>query len=316
MCNNSKSSDCSSNNGSNGMCNSDGSSNNDKSSNSDELPVNDRFLVNDELPINNINIENNKIISNIDNDLFYKLELLSNFLSGQKDIYLFSKNVMNFRQNCIMIFTVIIGSIATVLSIKERDCDENYLLIITLLNSLITILVGILGIFKFDIKGEAYLHISNGFNKLEMHIENSSSQLQIIKNVKEKEKFYLKQIKFVEQNIGYLKEDNNFIVPTIVFNIYPFLMKINIFKYIQLNNHLYNSNILTNDIEKNENVLVLLNNEIYDEILNADKYKSFWFIYYFYNKNNNDKYNNFMNNITEKNSNNINFNNNDDNNND
>jgi hypothetical protein len=93
-------------------------------------------------------------------------------------------------------------------------------------------------------------------------------------------------------------------------------MKINIFKYIQFNNHLYNSNILTNDIEKNENVLVLLNNEIYDEILNADKYKSFWFIYYFYNKNNNDKYNNFMNNITEKNSNNINFNNNDDNNND
>lgn len=165
------------------------------------------------------------------NVLFNKLELLSVYLNGQKTLYLTSKNIMNFRQNVIMIICISIGGVATVLSLK--GCDDNALFIITVLNSLVTFLIGVAGVLKFDVIGENFLHISNSFNKLEMHIENCTSQIQLMNGKKTRENFFFKQIEFVEETIGNIKDRDN--IPRVVFVIYPLLTRINIFKYVQLN---------------------------------------------------------------------------------
>jgi hypothetical protein len=206
-----------------------------------------------------------------------------------------------------MIIAVLIGAIATILALK--GCDEDALLIITILNSIITILIGIISIFKFDVKGETYLHISNGYNKLEMYIENATSQLELINNNIDKKKFYFKQIKIIEENICNLKEDDNYTIPNIVYLIYPILSKINIFKFIKLNNVSFSySNedeykklaeqqkyCIEGQFCLEEPNLLLLEKELIDELQNGDKYKSIWFIFYIYNPNKRNIHNEFIN---------------------
>ena len=226
-----------------------------------------------------------RIIENYNNEdivdeLCLKLEILSTFVAGQKDIYLLSKNIMNFRQNFIMFISIFIGAIASLLSLKS--CDDNSLLIITILNTIIVVLVGFASVFKFDVKGESYLHISNSYNKLEMHIENSTSELQIIQDKDNKIAYFLKQVSIIEENIGNLKDDNNYTIPYVVFSIYPILTKINIFKLIKLNGHLRNSLIDNSKINLNSNIYELIHTELFNEISEANKYKSFWIICYFF----------------------------------
>jgi hypothetical protein len=242
----------------------------------------------------NINIENSDLENSVfigkrpiekhngsDDDMYYKLEILSTFVNGQKEIYLLSKNIMNFRQNFIMFVSIFIGAVASLLSLKS--CDDNSLLIITILNTIIVLLVGFASVFKFDVKGESYLHISNSYNKLEMHIENFTSKLDSIKDKDEKNAVYLEEIKKIEETIGNLKDDDNYTMPYVVFSIYPNLTKINIFKFIQINGHLRNSLIDNSKItDYNTNIYESIQIELYNEIMNANKYKSFWIICYFF----------------------------------
>lgn len=222
------------------------------------------------------------ITNNVD-ELCHILEILSTFLTGQKDIYMLSKKIVNFRQNLILIFSIVVGGISTILATME--CNHYSLLIITVLNTVVALLIGIAGIYKFDVKGENFLHISNSYNKLEMYIENSTSKIQLFNNKVDREIYFLKQMKFVEESIGTIKSDNDsYEIPHLVVLVYPILTKINIFKFLQINYHLRNSlyyNSNNNDIEVGNNVFETFEDEIYNEIKEADKYKIYWFLLYF-----------------------------------
>jgi hypothetical protein len=209
-------------------------------------------------------------------DLSKKLQVLSTFLNGQKELYLMSRNIMNFRQNTILVLCVLVGSIATILSTKE--CDNNAIFIVTILNSFITVLIGVAGIFKFDVQGENYFNISNMYGRMEIHIENMTSQIQIIENPEE---CFTNQIKTIEENIMNILDNNSYVIPNMLVPVFPIISGIHIFKVIQMNNMYYIDKGGVSDIENDGSSVIPLcdlDEEMFEEIKHAGSHHWMYFI--------------------------------------
>jgi hypothetical protein len=197
-----------------------------------------------------------------------------------------SKNIINFRQNCLVASTIIIGGFSTVFATLE--CNHHSLLIITVLNTFVAVIVGLMGIFKLDAKGESFSVMSKYYNKLEMFVETTTTQLDEIHNMDERERFFCNQLRIVEKRIKSLNDDNAHSVPYLISMIYPVLSSFNFFEYIRMNyrlderDNLIMMNETNVDIEKGDNVFDLFEKELLSEIRDGERYKSWMFVLSFY----------------------------------
>jgi hypothetical protein len=168
-----------------------------------------------------------------DNDNKYssKMDILITFMKGQKNIYLQSKYITQRKLNGLMIPILILSAGMAVFSpfIQHYNWSGGF---ISGLNIIITTFVSMMNYMKYETYVEMYLQLANHYDKMEISLEMSNSQLLFIENENEKNDLVLSKLKEVELKINELKEIYNILIPSEVRQLFPIICNLNILSLI------------------------------------------------------------------------------------
>jgi hypothetical protein len=168
-----------------------------------------------------------------DNDNKYssKMDILITFMKGQKNIYMQSKYITQRKLNCLMIPILILSAGMAVFSpfIQNYNWSGGF---ISGLNIIITTFVSMMNYMKYETYVEMYLQLANHYDKMEISLEMTNSQLLFIENENEKNDLVLSKLKEVELKINELKEIYNILIPSEVRHIFPIICNLNILSLI------------------------------------------------------------------------------------
>lgn len=168
-----------------------------------------------------------------DNDNKYssKMDILTTFMKGQKNIYMQSKYITQRKLNCLMIPILVLSAGMAVFSpfIQNYNWSGGF---ISGLNIIITTFVSLMNYMKYETYVEMYLQLANHYDKMEISLEMTNSQLLFIENETEKNDLVLSKLKEVELKINELKEIYNILIPTEVRHIFPIICNLNILSLI------------------------------------------------------------------------------------
>jgi hypothetical protein len=166
-----------------------------------------------------------------DNKCSSKMDILITFMKGQKNIYMQSKYITQRKLNCLMIPILVLSAGMAVFSpfIQNYNWSGGF---ISGLNIIITTFVSIMNYMKYETYVEMYLQLANHYDKMEISLEMSNSQLLFIENENEKNDLVLSKLKEVEIKINELKEIYNILIPTEVRHIFPIICNLNILSLI------------------------------------------------------------------------------------
>ena len=168
-----------------------------------------------------------------DNDNKYssKMDILTTFMKGQKNIYMQSKYITQRKLNCLMFPVLILSAGMAVFSpfIQHYNWSGGF---ISGLNIIITTFVSMMNYMKYETYVEMYLQLANHYDKMEISLEMSNSQLLFIENENEKNELVLSKLKEVELKINELKEIYNILIPSEVRRIFPIICNLNILSLI------------------------------------------------------------------------------------
>ena len=168
-----------------------------------------------------------------DNDNKYssKMDILITFMKGQKNIYMQSKYITQRKLNGLMIPILILSAGMAVFSpfIQDYNWSGGF---ISGLNIIITTFVSMMNYMKYETYVEMYLQLANHYDKMEISLEMSNSQLLFIENENEKNDLVLSKLKEVELKINELKEIYNILIPSEVRQLFPIICNLNILSLI------------------------------------------------------------------------------------
>jgi len=173
----------------------------------------------------------------LDNKFSSELDILTTFMKGQKNLYIQSNYLSQWRFNCLMIPSLLITASITILS-PAFPCDSIHSWLISGLNAVIALLISIMNYFKLESSTQLYLQLANHYDKLETSLEMANSKLLLMDTDTEKRSLVLNEIQIIEQKIKEMKEVNNIFIPAEIKNIFPIICHVNIFSFIKkLENH-------------------------------------------------------------------------------
>lgn len=168
-----------------------------------------------------------------DNDNKYssKMDILTTFMKGQKNIYMQSKYITQRKLNCLMIPILVLSAGMAVFSpfIQDYNWSGGF---ISGLNIIITTFVSMMNYMKYETYVEMYLQLANHYDKMEISLEMTNSQLLFIENETEKNDLVLTKLKEVELKINELKEIYNILIPSEVRHLFPIICNLNILSLI------------------------------------------------------------------------------------
>lgn len=168
-----------------------------------------------------------------DNDNKYssKMDILITFMKGHKNIYMQSKYITQRKLNCLMIPILILSAGMAVFSpfIQDYNWSGGF---ISGLNIIITTFVSMMNYMKYETYVEMYLQLANHYDKMEISLEMTNSQLLFIENENEKNGVVLSKLKEIELKINELKEIYNILIPTEVRQLFPIICNLNILSLI------------------------------------------------------------------------------------
>jgi hypothetical protein len=181
-----------------------------------------------------------------------ELDILITYMKGQKNLYIKSKNTMQYKLNCLLIPALLITTAITIFApfVQVFTWSGGF---ISGLNALSTMLISLSTYWKLESSMEMFLNTANQYDKLETSLEFVSSKLMFIEKESDKSKLILKQIQDVEKKIEEIKQWNSLFIPEEVRNIFPIICNINIFSFIKR-------------IESNRKSLVIKLKDIKNEI--------------------------------------------------
>lgn len=189
------------------------------------------------------NFEQNKFIG--------ELDVLTTFVKGQKNLYIVSKNIYQWKLNLLMIPSLLLTCIITIIS-PVIECHEIYKGFITALNALVALLLSLINYFKLEASTEMFFQMANHYERLETTLDLASSKLVFIDNKKDKENVVIQTIKDVENKIIEIKDSYSFLIPREVKNLFPLVCHMKIFFFIQKMQNFRNSLIFRLKDIKNE----------------------------------------------------------------
>jgi hypothetical protein len=176
----------------------------------------------------------NSLCKYYDNDNKYssKLDILITFIKGQKNIFLQSKSITQFKLNFLMVPILIISAFIAVSApfIQNNDWSGGF---ISGLNVIISSFISIMNYMKYETKVEMFAQIANNYDKMEISLEMSNSKLLFIENENEKNKLILSKLSDVEHKINELKEIYNILIPDEVRHMFPIICNLNILSLIK-----------------------------------------------------------------------------------
>jgi len=173
----------------------------------------------------------------LDNKYSSELDILTTYMKGQKNIYIQSKQLSQWRLNCLMIPSLIITCGVTIFS-EFIKCDSDNTWIMTSLNATIGLLIAMMNFLKLESATVVFLQLANQYDKLEVSLEMTNSKLVFMNTESEKRTLVLNQINTIEEKMNEMKEINNVLIPAEIKQIFPIICHVNIFSFIKkLENH-------------------------------------------------------------------------------
>lgn len=161
-----------------------------------------------------------------------KMDILITFMKGQKNIFTQSKYITEKKLNCLMIPILIFSAGMAVFApfIQNYNWSGGF---ISGLNIIITTFVSMMNYMKYETHVEMYLQLANHYDKMEISLEMTNSQLLFIENEKEKNELVLSKIKEIEMKMNELKEVYNILLPREIKHMFPIICNLNILSLIK-----------------------------------------------------------------------------------
>lgn len=161
-----------------------------------------------------------------------ELDILITYMKGQKNLYIKSKNAMQYKLNCLLVPALLITTAITIFApfIQIFPWSGGF---ISGLNAVSTMLISLTNYWKLESSVEMFFNTANQYDKLETSLEFVSSKLMFIEKESDKSKLILKQIQDVEKKIEEIKQWNSLFIPDEVRKVFPVICNINIFSFIK-----------------------------------------------------------------------------------
>lgn len=181
-----------------------------------------------------------------------KLDILLTFIKGQKHLFSHCSSVCKHKMNCIMIPTLIISSFNTIFTPFFNDSlwINN---VSAGLNSIILLLLSMMGYFKYEASSESFFQISKQYDRLETAIKLMHSSIYFNNHMdfdlsiqnpspmpngstlskKILDKHYNDKIIAIENRLNEIKESQQFGIPNETRTLFPIIYHINIFTLIR-----------------------------------------------------------------------------------
>ena len=161
-----------------------------------------------------------------------ELDILITYMKGQKNLYIKSKNAMQYKLNCLLVPALLITASITIFApfVQVFAWSGGF---ISGLNALSTMLISLSNYWKLESSMEMFFNTANQYDKLETSLEFVSSKLMFLEKESDKSKLILKQIQDVEKKIEEIKQWNSLFIPDEVRRMFPIICNINIFSFIK-----------------------------------------------------------------------------------
>ena len=161
-----------------------------------------------------------------------ELEILITYLKGQKNLYIQSKNLTQFKLNLLTIPAILIASGITIMApfISHYQWSGA---IVSGVNATITLLISFLSYFKLESCHQMFSHLANQYDKLETSLEITNSKLMFMDNQMEQNQLIMSKIREFEEKIFEIKESCIAFIPEELKPLFPIICHLNVFSFIK-----------------------------------------------------------------------------------
>lgn len=171
-------------------------------------------------------------VDDFDNQFTSEIDILTTYMKGQKNVYIQSKNVTQWKYNCLM-FPILIISCFISISTPFIDCQHMRAGIVSGLNAIIAFFISVINLWKLESSTQSFFHLASQYDKLETMLELTNGRLIITENEEDKKRMVIDKINEVEQKIMELKDTTRFLIPEQIKSLFPVICHINIFSFIK-----------------------------------------------------------------------------------
>ena len=194
-----------------------------------------------------------------------ELDILITYLKGQKNLFVFSKNLLQQKLNCLLIPCLVISAAVSIFApfIQEYYWSGG---VISGLNALIVFFISLSNYLKLESSIQTFHITANQYDKLETSLEFVSSKMLFMNDTSQKSQVVLNKIQDMEKKISDIKEWNPLFLPDEVRRRFPIICHINIFSFIK-RMEIHKQNLISN--------LKDIKNEIRSILYHAEKHDSF-----------------------------------------
>jgi hypothetical protein len=161
-----------------------------------------------------------------------ELEILITYLKGQKNLYLQSKNLTQFKLNLLSIPAILIASGITIIAPFISQYEWNGA-IVSGVNATITLLISFMSYFKLESSHQMFSHLANQYDKLETSLEITNSKLMFMDNQIDQTQLIMTKIREFEEKIFEIKESCVVFIPEELKPLFPIICHLNVFSFIK-----------------------------------------------------------------------------------
>lgn len=176
---------------------------------------------------------------NIDDNKFTnELEVLTTYVRGQKNLYIQSKNINQWKLNLLMIPTILITFFITVFT-PFLHCSPTQTAITSGCNAVVSCLMALINYLQLETSTESFFQLANSYDKLEISLDLTNSKLIFISDEEKnnKKEIILSTIKDIEEKIIEIKKNYSLLIPEEIKFLFPIICHMNIFNFIKKMNH-------------------------------------------------------------------------------
>lgn len=173
----------------------------------------------------------------LQNKFSNELDILTTYIKGQKNIYIQSKRLAQWKLNLLILPSLFITCAITVIS-PFMECNITHTAIVSALNAVIALLISIINFLKLEANTSMFLQLANQYEKFETNLEINHSKLLVMDSETEKKTLILNIIQDIEIKLKDIKDVNNPLIQPEIKTIFPIISHVNIFSFIKrLENH-------------------------------------------------------------------------------
>lgn len=180
---------------------------------------------------------------NIDDNKFTnELEVLTTYVRGQKNLYIQSKNIYQWKLNLLSVPTILITFFITVLT-PFFQCNQFQTVFTSCSNGFITCLLAFIKYLQLETHTQSFFQLANTYDEIEISLDLTNSKLIFIsdEDKNSKKDLILNTIKDTEEKIIEIKKKYLLLVPEEIKYLFPIICHMNIFNFIKKMNFQHQS---------------------------------------------------------------------------